>query len=348
MSLNRIPSLSELSNNVFGRKRKSATSSDVKRKRNRSTSSSAEPVEAVNYGLQPPEAVNYALVTPTDHDYLTDVDMRDSTTDVGANVTVNQDGSLNFDAVGVVLAEQHEQNERKILDKLLAPALMVNGYVQDRNLVFVARPPLLPDREKLERMQALLNRYFVEVLDINTTVYRFVQTAPGDNAVGYNYFARYLHSKGVSTNPLVFEKCCDVMRSMYTAWADEAPKMVTLMLNLNGFNVLKEVMNVVNQSVYRFVAFVLKTENVGAPKYFYETIAPAMDEFAKSDLETKLLFEQHTLSNLYNENFDAAVRRHMQKFYTEDRETPYFSLGRTKLHTPILKVGQLDVFKIIK
>lgn len=251
-----------------------------------------------------------------------------------------------YDPLTAVLIEELAINRKQLLQKALAPALSVNGKIVDRQRIFVAKAPHLPDRNDLELMQDVLNHYFREVLGLGTSVYNFLQNSPGDAAVGYLYFACILHEAGLKDDEKTFRRCCDAMKSMYSAWAEEVGKMFPLVLNLNGRNVIKEMMNIVNQSVYRLVAFIMFTQNMSVPELFYKSPAPPQS-CEERMLTTNVAIEQQMLTNVFNERFQSALQsRNVYKFYSEERETPYVNLTRIKLHIPKFTANQLNLFEI--
>ncbi|AAS82614.1 ORF124 [Agrotis segetum granulovirus] len=257
----------------------------------------------------------------------------------------------NFDAVNAVLRERDVFELESYVKRALAPTITVDGQPIDPSKVFVAKAPHLPENRDLAMVQLIATSYINEIMGLNETVYTFVQSSAGDRAVGYLYFARLLYENGLNTNVPAFLKCCDAMRAMYNSWADQVERLFPLILNLNGFDVVKETMNIVNQSVYRLVTFVLASEGVSSPKLFYRTaLRNASDVYdGRDELETRIIRDQQLLTNLYDERFfNASKAKNVYKFYKEEKETPTFNLGHIKLYKLKVAPHQFNKFEIMR
>lgn len=232
--------------------------------------------------------------------------------------------------------------ELETIDQNLRHLVYING-VDVRNMlhVYIAKVPFLP--ADLEALQIVMDKYFNNVLNMNMSVYMFLQTCTGDYTVGYYYFTRLLRS--LNMDKIKYDKCRKVMYKMYIGWSENVCRLFGLVINANGAAPVKEIMNIINQSVYMFLRFVTKTTDQTSLFFIdnpYELPANSMDP-----LEEEVI-QQQELVDLYNQKLYNVYTHNFSKFTNEERVTDTAFLGELKLVnvTPTYKTVQ--TFKLIK
>lgn len=235
----------------------------------------------------------------------------------------------------IVRDETSAERARKV-----AAALPAAPATPRPNLL-VAIPPQLP--ADLDLQQEVLTLYIRHHLNVNTTVYNFMRTVGGDRAVGYMVFVLYLQHRGV--DDALVRDTARVMRVFYDKWADTVHNMVPLAVNLNGHDPIKEIMTLVNQSVYTVVRFVLSTQELSSPDYF---TGIDLGDRRQAEVPAWIKDEHLALRDVFNARFYAAFAAPSHKQHHNEQATPHFDLGMYKLLRPPLSLTKVQTFVVDK
>ncbi|ABQ52071.1 hypothetical protein SlGVgp128 [Spodoptera litura granulovirus] len=236
---------------------------------------------------------------------------------------------------------------QKYTNVALYSLIHLNNRPIDTNRVVIAEPPRLPHTKDLFLLQSIMNKYFNEVLNINENIYRFLQSAPGDSAVAYMTFMLHLYNTGFRGEQ--FHKTCNAVKSFYLQWADQIDHLVELVINLNGSNVVKEIMNIVNQSVYNVVYIIEKSKASGTvpPSYFYNSVFDITDPL-HADIHKALDSDQMYLTNIFSAKFNRTFDTIYDKYYHTENETDTIDFGEHKIHAKDVTVKTIKLFRVIK
>lgn len=244
---------------------------------------------------------------------FSDLDL-DKKLDTDMNITSS--GEVNFQKIG----------------SDAGPSAFSEPATSDR--VLTVKIPSL-DTSNLSSTQETLNKYLSNTLGISKNAYGLAHSA-GDRAVAYEYFAKYMVHKGIAKTPEVFLRLCDVMREMYVGWSLRVNSLYLLVINLNGADATKEIMNIVNQSVYSVVKFVMGTVlNQPVPTHLSDlqfSLDDPVSEENERDWETWC--EQIESEKIrINADFNAQITRLKSgyKYYEYNAVTPNKLYSRTKL-----------------
>ncbi|AIS92122.1 hypothetical protein [Erinnyis ello granulovirus] len=182
----------------------------------------------------------------------------------------------------------------------------------------------------LDSLQTIVNTHLQEVYPQSYTAYQLTHMK-GDRAVAYLYFVHYLIVNGVNKHPLVFKRLCEVMHKMYTQWSDQIKYLYPLVVNYNGADPTKEMMNIVNQCVYSVVKFVFNNVlGVRVNDYFADLQENfTLNTYQLSDVYFSLYADQQQLSALFNVAIGSL--KSTQKFYNYEEATPTVNVSAQKL-----------------
>lgn len=227
-----------------------------------------------------------------------------------------------------------------------------NGVKMNLQRNIVCRPPMLTDGDP-GMVQRIMNRYLSEVLNLpNYTIYRLVQTMRGDSAVGYKAFAMYLYKKFYTNLPRdEFDCLADAMYNFYENWSHVVSALLPLVVNLNGADPVKEVMNVVNQSVYTLVVFVARSAGVSLPKFFVEVNWDAKRDEEHYVVDQALEIKQLALTNAFTYRLTTKLRAgEIAKVHERDTVLPSIqSLSEHKVYVARpYSINRLATFDIVE
>lgn len=216
------------------------------------------------------------------------------------------------------------------------PVLIQPNVVQNVKTVFNAKIPSFSNMD-LSTIQITLNEHLKKFSIYNA--YQLCRQA-GDRAVGYYFFTQYLVFKGVNDRDKdVFNNICTVMYDMYVTWSSQIVYLYPLVVNLNGADTTKELMNIINQSVYALIIFVMnEVLNDSIPEYFADLAFDAGNEqFEKKYFDYKNTFYSQNiqLTSLYNTKLETLTP--VQKFFNNNFVTSTKILFEFKLkQLPVL------------
>ncbi|AGQ20374.1 hypothetical protein CaLGV116 [Clostera anastomosis granulovirus A] len=203
----------------------------------------------------------------------------------------------------------------------------------------------------LAPMQSTLNDYLLTRLGGKFNAYKLTHVK-GDRAVGYQYFAHHLVQRGVVDDREKFWELCAVMRTMYESWATSIPDLYRLVVNLNGADPTKEMMNIINQSVYSVVRFVMvDVLHMDAPGLFSDlnndsppTTQCYLD--AWQNVRHHIYARQAHLTTIYDGRVGTLTEAF--KYYEQDDVTDVKKLSKLKiLAAPVSKKHMTTPFEII-
>ncbi|QBQ01676.1 AgseGVORF137-like protein [Hyphantria cunea granulovirus] len=205
------------------------------------------------------------------------------------------------------------------------------------NSVFIAKVPTLSDNPA--RSVQILNDYFDRILQISGGVSSFLRLTPGDTAVGYAPYVYLLYNKGMRGSTL--KQSRNVIRQMYIQWADQVPRLLHAVIQVNGADPVKEVMTVVNQSVFRFVAFALSAGEVNVSKIFSNNTFP--NSIVDANLNFTVLNQHNSITAAFNYQFSlvANTGRLIKRGDTREIITAQFPLSKYKLRPVVLEIYKI-------
>lgn len=215
------------------------------------------------------------------------------------------------------------------------------------NGVLVTTVPAL-NNLNLDVLQILLNKHLSEVYPQQYTAYELTHMK-GDRAVAYLYYVHYMVVNGVNRNSYVFQQLCKVMHNMYMQWSDQIKYMYPLVVNLNGADPTKEMMNIVNQSVYSVIKFVFNDVlNARVDNYFADLKENSVFD---ATIDPKVFFtsysDQQQLTGLFNVAINQ-LRPTPHKHFNYEQITTDVSVSDTKLrHAPISHIVHVP-FQVFK
>lgn len=241
----------------------------------------------------------------------------------------------------------------RLTEAALKPLLTMNGEKVDVQYICIAQAPQFPLTTDLFAKQHLINSYLLRVLNLDTTLYQLLHTTPGVSAPLYKAYVLILLRSLPNASPKFLNKINEAMFSMYTRWADQVPAMIELVLNTNGEDVMKEIMTVVNQSVYRIMFLLLRSNNIAGVdtvKLFaglpFEQISDA--DFPDDQTRNSINNEQRIITNTFIDKYNEAVfSRNYHRYYllpqrTPDIEVPYIP----KIHINTLHMEMIRLFRL--
>ncbi|AER41551.1 hypothetical protein [Epinotia aporema granulovirus] len=229
-----------------------------------------------------------------------------------------------------------------MIDSNLHHLMYINGIdIGSVPHVYIAKAPFLPT--ELDEIQLVMDKYFNNVINMNMSVYLFLQMSKGDYSVGYYYFTKLLRS--LNMNAIKYEYSRKVMYKMYMDWAENVCKLFGLVINANGASPVKEIMNIINQSVYSFLKFVAKPHNL--PMLFFDNIY----QLPKNDINTldDEMIQQRELTDFYNQKIVRCTHHNQfRKFTKEEKVTGVMFMGETKLVNVTPTYKKVKSFNLIK
>ncbi|AAF05286.1 ORF172 [Xestia c-nigrum granulovirus] len=216
----------------------------------------------------------------------------------------------------------------RFTNNAISHLLEMNGQPIDVDFVNILRPPELPPTTDLFIIQHILNKYLEKVLKLDLTLFQLLQESPGINAPLYKIFVMVLISKMPDLDEKFLSKFNDAMYTFYIRWVNQVPALIEIVLNTNGYDVIKEIMTIVNQSVYRTLYLFLranKITGIETVKMFtglpYEKIQDTM--FPSDELKNKINNEQRVITNMFTDKFNNAVfQKTFDRYYLLPKPTP--------------------------
>ncbi|AJK91797.1 ORF136 [Spodoptera frugiperda granulovirus] len=236
----------------------------------------------------------------------------------------------------------------------LKPLLTSDNQLVNVNYVFIAQAPQLPHNTDLFTKQHIINSYLQRVLNLNMTLFQLLHNTPGISAPLYKAYVLILMRSMPNADVKFLHKINEAMYSLYTRWADQVPAMIELVLNTNGENVIKEIMTVINQSVYRILYMVLRANNVAnidTVRVFadlpFRQVSDA--DFIDDQERNTINNQQRIITNSLVDKFNNAVFQHtFNRYYllptkTPDIDVPYVAQITTQtLHMEMIRLFRLQ------
>nr|UYX49741.1 hypothetical protein Datr000111 [Darna trima granulovirus] len=218
-------------------------------------------------------------------------------------------------------------------------------YANYPDNVFVAQIPDIINMP-IQIMQTELNHYFQKTLKLNYNTYKLTHSA-GDNAVAFQHYVEYLITYNLNLSKSKFEKIYKIMYNMYKLWLNQINDLHKLVSNLNGYDSVKEMMNIINQSVYGLVYFLLNNVlNVNVNQLFFNSSYNINDVKYNNENEIDSIKSlQSTLTALYAQRIQ--LLSPVIKFTNEEEATRNVNLSEQKL--PASPVNEYNTaFTIIR
>ncbi|APO14002.1 ORF118 [Plodia interpunctella granulovirus] len=216
------------------------------------------------------------------------------------------------------------------------------GLGNDRK-IFVARAPKFSS-SSLMTIQKELNE-FLPTIDVHKTVYNFIGNTGGNRVIGYTLLVKTLIVEKVHLNEPIFLELCNHLKTLYLDWSRVLYRLHPLMTNLNGADVTKEMMIVINEHAYALVKFVVNNVMNG-----YAT--PSFEDLATPDVEDEkysMVIEntQFYLDNVYNlqlSGLDLAKKY----IYPPPKITPYKNIpGGVLMDTNNKRINVEEIHPIV-
>lgn len=256
----------------------------------------------------------------------------------------NAYANIDVDATDAVLAEEtqpvvkintgniyddpeYQARVTRLTNTALNHLLQINGRPVDVEYVNILQPPHLPPPTDLFITQHIINKYLQQVLTLNVTLFQLLQESPGINAPLYKAFVLILINQMPNMDQKFLLKFNEAMYTFFLRWVDQIPAMIELVLNTNGHDVIKEIMTVVNQSVYRSLFLFLRANNIAA----IETVKLFTDipydqlsdrDFPNDEFKNIINNEQRVISNMFTDKFNNAVfQKTFNRYYLLPRPT---------------------------
>ncbi|AMF83865.1 hypothetical protein AYR72_gp114 [Cnaphalocrocis medinalis granulovirus] len=194
-----------------------------------------------------------------------------STTTINSNIEFNNNNNNNNTTTATFLNDMNRNSQQSPLastsgaDYLpaeeLPPQFKGNNlqYLSNNGFYLCAKIPQFNVTD-LTILQNMLNSYFNSVLRDKDWVYDIVRYE-GDIAVGFMYFLTRLY-EFTNDNLIHFNMYKMIMYNMYREWCKYVACLYPLVENLNGANATKEIMNIINQSVYSVYKFAQRTKKI--------------------------------------------------------------------------------------
>ncbi|ACH69524.1 hypothetical protein D1Q00_gp163 [Trichoplusia ni granulovirus LBIV-12] len=283
----------------------------------------------------------------------------------------NAYANIDVDATDAVLAEEtqpvvkintgnvyddpeYQAKVTRLTNTALKHLLEISGHPIDAEYVNMLHPPHLPQTSDLFITQHILNKYLQQVLKLNVTLFQLLQESPGINAPLYKAFVLILINQMPNLDHNFLLKFNEAMYTFFLRWVDQVPAMIELVLNTNGHDVIKEIMTVVNQSVYRSLFLFLRANNIAA----IETVKLFTDipynqlndkDFPNDEFRNQINNEQRIINNMFTDKFNNAVFQHTyNRYYLLPRPTPDLNvpfipkITTITLHTEIIRLMRLQ------
>ncbi|AKN80824.1 hypothetical protein [Diatraea saccharalis granulovirus] len=234
------------------------------------------------------------------------------------------------------IEEEEEEKEYYGSKTILLFMNEFTKYTNNKN-IFLAKVPPLNGFKSLQETQTALNTYLLYTLKGNKNAYRLLQF-PGQRCVAYYYIVRYLISQNIIDGEL--RVICKEMYKMYKSWCDQVPALYPLVINLNGADPTKEIMSIVNQSVYSMVKFIVNVLlNNNIPDYLYEVDYKPNEDYWQNishDIDT----DNVHLTFIFDSKL-MSINKNVDKYYNYDKETPTKFMN----HLELIKLSSPNVIK---
>ncbi|AKR17539.1 hypothetical protein [Mocis latipes granulovirus] len=224
----------------------------------------------------------------------------------------------------------------------------------NQNYVSILQAPQLPHTSDLFVIQYIINKYIQQVLNLDLTLYQMLQEWPGVNAPLYKAYVLVLINSMPNMDVKFLHKFSEALYTFYLQWVDQVPAMIEIVLNTNGHDVIKEIMTLINQSVYKPVYLLLKANNITNIEYAKQfTNIPFAElsdkDFPSDEIKNKINNEQRIISNRFLDKFNATVFQQTYKRYyllpkaTPNLDVPYIPKIITNvLNTEIIRLIRLQ------
>lgn len=249
---------------------------------------------------------------------------------------------------------EYQRHVTRLTNTMLKPFIVSNGERINLNYVCIVQAPQLPQTEDLFVKQHLINAYLQRVLGLNTTLFQLLQTTPGISAPLYKAYVLILIKSLPNVDKRFLHKIDEAMYSFYISWADQIPALIEIVLNTNGQDVMKEMMTVVNQSVYRLLYLILRANNIEGIENVQQFYALPFDQlsdaiFPDDEARNTTNNHQRVITNKFIDKFNEAVFNKVFKRYyllsnpTADISIPYIpKININTLNTEITRLFRLQ------
>lgn len=204
------------------------------------------------------------------------------------------------------------------------------AVIDTSSTILVTTVPTL-NNLSLEEIQIVLNNHLTEVYPQQYTAYELTHMK-GDRAVAYLYYVHFMVMHGIDRNPYVFQQLCKIMHHMYMQWSEQIQYVYPLVVNLNGEDPTKEMMNIVNQCVYSVIRFVFNNVlNMRVDDYFADLKQnSAFDATIHPEVFFTAYSDHQQLMGMFNVAINQ-LRPTLHKHYSNEQTTDYVDLSDTKL-----------------
>ncbi|UXX41924.1 hypothetical protein [Psilogramma increta granulovirus] len=259
--------------------------------------------------------------------------------DASANTTATT--PFIFSSTGVVL-----QDNITPAPSLILPAASAAADESSGDILVTMVPNL--NNLSMDVLQIILNNHLSEVYPQNYTAFELTHMK-GDRAVAYLYYVHFMIVHGVDRNQYVFQNLCNIMRYMYMQWSDQIKHLYPLVVNLNGADPTKEIMNIVNQSVYSVIRFVFNNVlRLRVNDYFADLKQHStFDATTHPESFFTSYSDQQQLMGMFNVAINQ-LQPTQHKHYSYEQITDNVNLSEFKLkHAPISHIVHVP-FQIFK
>ncbi|UYE99036.1 MAG: hypothetical protein [Betabaculovirus sp.] len=204
------------------------------------------------------------------------------------------------------------------------------AVIDTSSTILVTTVPTL-NNLNLDVLQIILNKHLSEVYPQQYTAYELTHMK-GDRAVAYLYYVHFMVMHGIDRNPYVFQQLCKIMHHMYMQWSEQIQYVYPLVVNLNGEDPTKEMMNIVNQCVYSVIHFVFNIVlNMRVDDYFADLKQnSAFDATIHPEVFFTAYSDHQQLMGMFNVAINQ-LRPTLHKHFSNEQTTDYVDLSDTKL-----------------
>lgn len=242
----------------------------------------------------------------------------------------------------------------KVTEYALKPLLTSDNQPVNVNYIFIAQPPQIPQTTDLFAKQHIINAYLQRVLNLNMTLFQLLHNTAGISAPLFKAYVLILMRSLPNANVKFLHKINEAMYSLYTRWADQVPAIIEIVLNTNGENVIKEIMTLVNQSVYRMLYLVLRANsvaNIDTVRVFADLPFGQVSDadFIDDQERNTINNQQRIITNSFVDKFNDAIFQHtFNRYYllptrTPDLDVPYVPQITTHtLHMEMVRLFRLQ------
>ncbi|AAP85750.1 ORF_113 [Adoxophyes orana granulovirus] len=162
-----------------------------------------------------------------------------------------------------------------------------------------ARLPFITNSFTLENAQTVLNDYLKNTTKSISNAYNLTHIS-GDSAVAFYHYVKYLISIDAHKSIETFNTICQIMYNNYYMWSTKLQILYELCINYNGYDATKEIMNIINQSVYGLVRFIAIEVYFRNPPRLFNSLVVKEDDMTNDQKS----FLESIHDTIYNKNFN--------------------------------------------